>query len=161
ADFRRLADHHAHAVIDEHAGADLRAGMDLDAGQPATEVRGEAAEPAQLVLPEPVRQAMDPDRMQSRIAGQHLPAGACRRVPVEDAGDVAAQPIEHERDYSPTKLLNYSFRSCKSALRRPRRMFTSSRSNAGTREKSRRQRSRKREFGAMKPLLVAASSRCE
>ena len=35
-------------------------------------------------------------------------------------------------------------------------MFTSSRSMRGTREKSRRQRSRSREFCAMKPLEVAA-----
>ena len=49
ADFRGLADHHAHAVVDEHAPADLRAGMDLDAGEPAADVRGEAPEPAQAV----------------------------------------------------------------------------------------------------------------
>src|ERR1043165_4661920 len=43
APFRRLADHHAHAVVDEHAAADLRARVDLDAGQPAADMRGEAA----------------------------------------------------------------------------------------------------------------------
>ena len=35
ADLRGLADHHAHAVIDEEAAADARAGMNLDARQSA------------------------------------------------------------------------------------------------------------------------------
>src|SRR5581483_12326783 len=42
AHFRRLADNHAHAVVDEDAGADPRARMDLDAGEPATKMRGES-----------------------------------------------------------------------------------------------------------------------
>src|SRR5262245_53646190 len=39
ADFARLADHHAHAVVDEEAPADRRAGMDLDAGEKAADLR--------------------------------------------------------------------------------------------------------------------------
>ena len=43
ADLGGLADHHAHAVIDEEAPTDLRARMDLDAGEEAAEVAHEAA----------------------------------------------------------------------------------------------------------------------
>ena len=43
ADLGGLADHHAHAVVDEQAPADLGAGMDLDAGQDPPEMRDEAA----------------------------------------------------------------------------------------------------------------------
>jgi hypothetical protein len=65
ADLGRLADHHAHAVVDEHALTDLGAGVDLDARQPAREVRGEApSQPA--VRPEPVRQPVQHQRVQTR-----------------------------------------------------------------------------------------------
>ena len=43
ADFRRLADHAAHAVIDEQAAADGGARMDLDPRQHAPDVRQQAA----------------------------------------------------------------------------------------------------------------------
>ena len=38
ADLRRLADHYAHAVVNEKAIADLRARMNFDAGEPAPQV---------------------------------------------------------------------------------------------------------------------------
>src|SRR6185503_12305685 len=88
ADLRGLADHHAHAVIDEHARAELRAGMDLDAGDKAAEVRSKAPEQAQVVLPEPARDLVDPDRVQAGIAEQDLARAARRRVPFADAGYV-------------------------------------------------------------------------
>jgi len=69
--------------------------MDLDAREPATEMRREATEPAQLLPPEPMRQTMDPDRMQPRIAGENLPFRARRSVALEDAGDVALQSREY------------------------------------------------------------------
>ena len=55
ADLGRLADHDAHAVVDEDAPADLRARMDLDAGEEARQVRDEAPHPVQAVRPAPVR----------------------------------------------------------------------------------------------------------
>ena len=85
--------------------ADLRAGMDLDAGEEAAEVRGEAAEPAQVVQPEPARELVDVDRVQARVAGQHFPRAARRRVALEDAVDVAAQLPEHERDFRVSRLI--------------------------------------------------------
>src|SRR3954466_4481909 len=95
ADLGRLADHHAHAVVDEHARADLRARMDLDAGEPAPEVRGEAPEPGEAVQPEPARELVDVDGVQPRVAGEDFPGRARRRVALQDAGYVAAQLGKH------------------------------------------------------------------
>src|SRR5204862_1735755 len=95
ADLGGLADHHAHAVVDEDAGADFRARVDFDAGEEAPEMRGEAPEPLQSMQPEAARELVDPDRVQTRIAGQHLPSTAGRRVALEDAGDIAAQLRKH------------------------------------------------------------------
>ena len=88
ADRGGLADHHPHAVVDEHAPADDRRRVDFDAGQPAREVRGKAPEPDQPMDPEPMREAMRPDGVQARIAGQHFPSRARGRVALEYAGDV-------------------------------------------------------------------------
>src|SRR5688572_19992928 len=88
ADFRRLADHYAHAVIDEDAPADLHRRMDLDAGEPAADVRAEAAGPAQAVRPQPVADAVEEDGVQAGVAGQHFPGRARGRIALEHAGDV-------------------------------------------------------------------------
>src|SRR4030095_16882860 len=96
APLRRLADHHAHAVVDEHAAPDPGAGVDLDAGKPATEVGGEAPEAAQAIQPEQARELVDVDRMEPRIAGEHFPCAPRRRVAVEDAGDIGTELGEHE-----------------------------------------------------------------
>src|SRR5258708_6581938 len=95
AHFCRLADDDTHAVIDENARADLCPRMDLDAGEEAPDVRGEAPKPAQALQPEPAREPVDPDRVQPGIAGEDFPGRARRRVPLEDAGNVAAQFPEH------------------------------------------------------------------
>ena len=95
ADLGGLAHHHAHGVVEEHALANLGAGVDLDAGEPAREVRDEAPQPLQAVVPAPVRGAVQPDRMQARITGDHLPRAARGRIAVEDALDIGAQAGEH------------------------------------------------------------------
>jgi hypothetical protein len=95
ADLGRLADHHAHAVVDEHAPADGGAGVDLDAGQPACHVRREAARPAPAPHPEGVRKPMQHQCMQAGVAGQHLPGRARCGVALADAGDVFTQAAEH------------------------------------------------------------------
>ena len=86
-----------HAVVDEHPVRDARTRMDFDAGGPARNLRNEAAQPAQSVAPEPVRQPMGHQRMQARITRDHLPRAARGRIAVEDALDVGTQAIEHER----------------------------------------------------------------
>ena len=45
-----------------------------------------------------VREAMQRQRMQAWIAGQHFPARAGCRVALDDAVDVFAQMTEHELD---------------------------------------------------------------
>src|SRR5512135_3391387 len=95
ADLRRLADHHTHAMVDEEAPANRRARMDLDAGKPAREMRDETGQPFQLPMPQRVGQAVEDTRVQSGIAGQHLKRGACRRIPVENAGYVFPDILKH------------------------------------------------------------------
>jgi len=90
ADDRRFADDDAHAMIDEQPLADARTGMDLDAGEEASEVRDEAAAPAQAVRPQPVRQTVRDQCMDSRVTGQHFPESAGCRVPIEYRLDVCA-----------------------------------------------------------------------
>src|SRR3972149_9773949 len=163
ADLRGLADHHAHAVVDEHPPADGRAGMDFDPGDPAAEMRGRAPKPPQAAHPEPMGELVQGQRVQPGIAGEHLPRVARRRIALEYACDVFTQMLEHEGIlWIPSDSINYSpdcFAS--NALSSPRRMLTSSRSRAGTRENRRRQRSRRRDpdSGARKPLASAACSR--
>jgi hypothetical protein len=97
SDFRRLADHHAHAVVDEKAPAYGRAGMNLDPGQKAPDMRDQPSQPTQVPVPKPIGDAMYAQRMEARIAGQNLPGGTRGRVAVEYAGDVFTDAIEHKR----------------------------------------------------------------
>ena len=116
---------------------------------------------AQAPEPEPVRELVDVDRMEARIAGEHFPCGACRGVPVEDAGDIGTELGEHESHLRVSDCFDQLFAAHfpSRALSSPRMIFTSSRSSPGTREKSRRQRSRSRDPLAMKFVCLAASSK--
>ena len=67
-----FADDHASGVIDEEPPAQERAGMDVDAGKEARNLRENARRQAQLVTPEPVRDAVNPHRPEARIAEQNL-----------------------------------------------------------------------------------------
>ncbi|MNT88639.1 hypothetical protein D3C72_2292280 [compost metagenome] len=82
-------------MVEEHALTDLGAGMDLDACEPARKVRDETPWPLEAVVPAPVSGAMQPDRVQARITGDHLPRAARGRIAVEDALDIGAQAGEH------------------------------------------------------------------
>ena len=95
ADHRGLADDHAHAVVNEEAAADLGAGVDLDARDHAADVGHEAAEQAEAALPEPVRHVIEQQRVEARIAEEHLDPGADRRVAAEHAADVFPNSLEH------------------------------------------------------------------
>ena len=67
AHFRRLADHDAHAVVDEDAAADLCARMNFNAGEEAPDVGDPAGEAFPTLKQTPVRRAMDHHRMKPRI----------------------------------------------------------------------------------------------
>ena len=95
ADLRGLADHHAHAVVDEHPSADGSAGVDLDAGEEARDVRNEPSQPLETGQPEHVGETVEGKSVEARIAGEHLPHRSCGGVAVEDAADVFAGSLEH------------------------------------------------------------------
>ena len=67
AHFRRLADHDAHAVVDEDAAADLGARMNFNAGKEAPDVGHPAGEALPSLKQTPVRRTMDHHRMKPRI----------------------------------------------------------------------------------------------
>src|SRR5690606_7227043 len=96
ADLRRLTDNDTHAMIDEKTPADLRAGMNLDAGEPAPQIGIHPRQPLVVTLPEPMRQPVEPDRMQPRIASHHFEGVARRGIAVEYALDIFAHAFEHQ-----------------------------------------------------------------
>src|SRR6267378_2847137 len=143
-----LADHHPHAVVDEHAAADFRARMNLDAGEKTRDVRHEAGEPAHPNAPQPVRQAMNQERVKTGIAGEDFPGRTRRRVAFEYAGYVFANSGKHRDSRGPmpgiignlSELVNYFLGAPLSsqAASMPRRMLTStvsSRAFANSRRK--------------------------
>ena len=97
ADFRRLADHDAHAVVDEEPIADLHAGVNLDARQEAPEMRDEAPQKLEVAVPRPMRHAVELDRVKTRVAQNDLQARAHRRVALEDDIYIFAKSLEHYR----------------------------------------------------------------
>ena len=105
ADLRRLPDHHAHPVVDEHPSADGGAGMDLDARGPPAPVGQPARQPAEAMTPERMHHGPMPDQgMESRVAGEHLPGGPGGGIAVEDRMDVFAETSEHEPYSSKVRL---------------------------------------------------------
>src|SRR5690606_12275963 len=95
ADFGGLADHHAHAMVDEEAPADAGAGMDLDTGEPARDCGKEARRPAQAMPPQPMVDAMHQQRVQAGIAGEHLERVAGGGVALHHATDLFFEPGQH------------------------------------------------------------------
>src|SRR3546814_3842659 len=98
--------------------------MALDPGQPASEVGDNPFQPLPAQAPQGTRQAMDPDGVHARVAGQHFKGIARRRVTMENALDIFTQTIEHL----------YSFRLISSprtafwvSVRMPRNIFISAR----------------------------------
>ncbi len=91
----RLANHHAHAVVNEEAFADLGAGMDFDAGEEAPDVRQEAAKQSPASLPGGVRKTIDLERVEAGITQKDLEARLDRRITVKDNVDLFAKSLEH------------------------------------------------------------------
>ncbi len=90
ADFGGLADDHAHAVIDEKTPADSRAGMDFDSGQQARELRQRAGQKEPAVLPQPVIDAIPPQRVQAGVEQHDLQPRSRRGIALQHRGDVFA-----------------------------------------------------------------------
>jgi hypothetical protein len=81
-------------MIDEHAASDLRGGMDLDTGEKSRHLGEETGRRAQAMIPQPVKNAMCPKRVQSGIAGDYFQPGLGGRVTIEDRGDVFSHRSE-------------------------------------------------------------------
>src|SRR5690606_11842662 len=81
--FSRLADHDAHAVVDEATRSDLRPGMDLDARQESGEVGDEARHEAKPQPPEGVGDPVELKGVKSRVTQEHLEEVAGRRISFE------------------------------------------------------------------------------
>src|SRR5208283_3968826 len=89
-----LADNHSHAVIDEKAAADDGAGMDLDSREPARELRECAGQKKHAVLPQPVMDAVPPQRVQAGVEQHDLEPRPRRGIAFEYRGDVFAHQSE-------------------------------------------------------------------
>ncbi len=74
-----LADDDAIAMVDEEAPPDGGAGVNLDVGDQTAELGDDARKQHGVTHPEPVRDVVQPERMQTGI-GQHLQHAARRRV---------------------------------------------------------------------------------
>ena len=89
-----FADDDGGAVIDEKAMADLGAGVNFDEGKDARDLRKEAGEEAEAVIPERVVNAMKPERVQAGIAEEYFEVGARGWVPLADGADIVTYGLE-------------------------------------------------------------------
>jgi hypothetical protein len=80
ADHCGLADHHAHAVIDDDAAAELRRRMDLDSREQAPDIGHQACAEKSPSPPECIPKAVPQDGVDTRIAEQNLGPRSRRRV---------------------------------------------------------------------------------
>src|SRR5499427_4882691 len=94
-DLGRLTDDHAHAVVDEEPGAKLGRGMDLDTREEAAEVRQPARSRRPSRAPESMRDAVDPDRVDTGIAQHDLEGGARGRIALQYGSNVLTHRFEH------------------------------------------------------------------
>src|SRR5579885_1608117 len=90
SDLGRFTHHDSHPVIDEQPAADLCARMNLYAGQKARQMADQSGDELEMMVPEPVRDSMEPDSVQSRVGQDDLEAGPRGRVAFKDSLDVLA-----------------------------------------------------------------------
>jgi hypothetical protein len=67
ADFRRFADNHPHAVIDEQTATNGRAGVDFDAGQDPGRLGNKPRQDPPIVAPKRAGNAMPQHRVEAWI----------------------------------------------------------------------------------------------
>ena len=111
-----FADDDAHAVVDEEAAADLGAGMDFDACPEADELGAEAGEELEVAAPEPVVDAMSPDGLEARIAGEDHEARGGGGVALEDDARVFADVVEEVHGWVDDTRAWVGSRSCRTEL---------------------------------------------
>ena len=92
ADLGRLADHDAHAVVDEETASDGRAGVDLDAGEPASELRTGARDEARAPVPQHMHHTVRPHGVQAWVQQSDLERSARGGVTQFCCDEIFAQP---------------------------------------------------------------------
>ena len=85
---RRLPDNNSRAVVNEQSVANRRAGVNLYPRQEPAEVRHQPRRDYPAAFKEGVRNSMQPNRVQSRIAQDDLQHALCRRVALKDNANV-------------------------------------------------------------------------
>jgi len=75
-------------MIDEEALANTCSGVNLDPGGKATKLGEQATEKAKLVPPQEMGHTMQPQGMETWIAGDDLPGVSCRWVFSENSPNV-------------------------------------------------------------------------
>ena len=97
ADLRRFADDNAHAVINEKAVADFCARMNFDPGDAARKLRQPSSQQFQIVRPQPMRDAIRPQGVQSRIEQRDFEWVARGGIAVEHGLQIAVNDAEHKK----------------------------------------------------------------
>jgi len=82
-------------MIYKESLSDLCSGVDLDPGYKAGELGDKTAQKKQFLLPDPVGYPVQLDRMQARVAEQHLKETAGCRISIKDRVDVIADVAKH------------------------------------------------------------------
>ena len=95
AHFGGFADHDAESVINEYPPANGRARVNFYPGEYPRKIRSETSDPLEAMRPAPMRDAVQHDRMQSGIAGQHLPCRTGGGIALHDIGNIFPQSAEH------------------------------------------------------------------
>ena len=84
-------------MVKKYALANHCAGVNFNTREAARYVRDKAPQPFQIMHPAPMRTAVQHQRMQAGVAGEHLPGAAGSGVAVKDALNVRAQARKHTR----------------------------------------------------------------
>ena len=92
-------------MIDEESLADRRARMNLNTCQKAREIGDQPREKDPPAHIERMRQAMQPDGMESAVAENDLDHALCRGVSLKDNADITFDPCEHSSFLSPIHML--------------------------------------------------------
>jgi len=95
ADLSRLADDHAHAVVDEETPSDRGPGMDFNAGQPALPMGSKPRKPSQPRAPQEMGQTVEQHGVKPRVASDHFPGVPGSRVAVEYDRYFFLQAVKH------------------------------------------------------------------
>lgn len=90
ADLGGLADHHAHAVVNEEAATNAGAGVDLDPGEEARDLRDQTGDERYATAMDGVGDAVQSNGVQAGVE-QHLGQVACGRVIAKDRAHIVAQ----------------------------------------------------------------------